>query len=43
MCEIASRRSNENLPVHSFQSLMADLATVTRNAMAMPTVLTPRL
>ena len=33
--KIASKRTDDNLPVHSFQSLMADLATVTRNTMAM--------
>ena len=35
MCKIASKRTDDNLPVHSFQSLMADLATLTRNTMAM--------
>jgi transposase len=35
MRKIASKRTDDNLPVHSFQSLMADLATVTRNTMAM--------
>jgi transposase len=33
--KVASKRTDDNLPVHSFQSLMADLATVTRNTMAM--------
>jgi hypothetical protein len=31
----ATKRTNDDLPVHSFQSLIADLATVTRNTMAM--------
>jgi len=31
----ATQRTDDNLPVHSFQSLLADLATVTRNTMAM--------
>jgi len=35
MRKIASKRTDDNLPVHSFQTLMADLATVTRNTMAM--------
>jgi hypothetical protein len=35
MRKIASKRTDDNLPVHSFQSLMADLATLTRNTMAM--------
>jgi transposase len=35
MRKIASKRTDDDLPVHSFQSLMADLATVTRNTMAM--------
>jgi transposase len=35
MRKITSKRTDDNLPVHSFQSLMADLATVTRNTMAM--------
>jgi transposase len=34
MRKIASKRTDDNLSVHSFQSLMADLATVTRNTMA---------
>jgi hypothetical protein len=31
----ATKRTHDDLPVHSFQSLLADLATVTRNTMAM--------
>jgi len=31
----ATQRTDDGLPVHSFQSLVADLATVTRNTMAM--------
>jgi len=31
----ATRRTHDGLPVHSFRSLLADLATVTRNTMAM--------
>jgi hypothetical protein len=31
----ATRRTDDDLPVHSFQSLLADLATATRNTMAM--------
>jgi len=31
----ASKRTHDGLPVHSFRSLLADLATVTRNTMAM--------
>ena len=31
----ASKRTDEGLPVHSFRSLLADLATLTRNTMAM--------
>jgi len=30
-----TQRTEDGLPVHSFRSLLADLATVTRNAMAM--------
>jgi hypothetical protein len=30
----ATKRTHDGLPVHSFRSLMADLATVTRNTMA---------
>ncbi len=30
----ATKRTHDGLPVHSFQSLLADLATVTRNTMA---------
>jgi len=33
--KVATRRTDDDLPVHSFQSLMTDLATVTRNTMAM--------
>jgi transposase len=35
MRKVVNKRTDDNLPVHSFQSLMADLATVTRNTMAM--------
>ena len=28
------KRTHDDLPVHSFRSLLADLATVTRNTMA---------
>jgi transposase len=31
----ATKRTHDGLPVHSFRSLLADLATVTRNTMAM--------
>lgn len=31
----ATKRTHDDLPVHSFRSLLADLATVTRNIMAM--------
>jgi hypothetical protein len=31
----ATKRTQDDLPVHSFRSLLADLATVTRNTMAM--------
>jgi hypothetical protein len=31
----ASKRTDDDLPVHSFQSLLTDLATITRNTMAM--------
>ena len=31
----AAKRTDDGLPVHSFRSLLADLATVTRNTMAM--------
>lgn len=31
----ATKRTHDNLPVHSFRSLLADLATITRNTMAM--------
>ena len=30
-----TQRTEDGLPVHSFRSLLADLATVTRNTMAM--------
>lgn len=33
--KVANKRTDDDLPVHSFQSLMTDLATVTRNTMAM--------
>jgi len=33
--KVASKRTDDDLPVHSFQSLLADLATVTRNTMTM--------
>ena len=29
------RRAHDNLPVHSFRQLLAELATITRNTMAM--------
>jgi hypothetical protein len=32
----ATKRTDDDLPVHSFRSLLADLATVTHNIMAMP-------
>ena len=32
-----TQRTEDGLPVHSFRSLLADLATVTRNTMAMAT------
>ena len=31
----ATKRTDDGLPVHSFQSLLAELATFTRNTMAM--------
>ena len=31
--KVATRRTDDDLPVHSFRSLLADLATVTRNTM----------
>ena len=34
--KITTRCTDDGLPVHSFRSLLADLATVTRNTMAMP-------
>jgi len=34
----ASKRTHDGLPVHSFQSLLAELATFTRNTMAMAAV-----
>jgi len=33
----ATKRTDDNLPVHSFQSLLRDLGTITRNIMAVPT------
>jgi len=33
--KIGTKRTEDDLPVHSFQSLLADLATITRNTMAM--------
>src|ERR1700680_4002158 len=33
--KLNARRTDDDLPVHSFQSLIADLATFTRNTMAM--------
>src|SRR5712671_6210387 len=33
--KVNARRTDDDLPVHSFQSLIADLATFTRNTMAM--------
>ena len=33
--KISTKRTDDDLPVHSFQSLLADLATITRNTMAM--------
>ena len=33
--KVNAKRTDDDLPVHSFQSLIADLATFTRNAMAM--------
>jgi hypothetical protein len=33
--KVNARRTDDDLPVHSFQSLVADLATFTRNTMAM--------
>jgi hypothetical protein len=35
MRKVNARRTDDDLPVHSFQSLIADLATFTRNTMAM--------
>jgi transposase len=32
--KIASKRTDDGLPVHSFRTLLADLATITRNTMA---------
>ncbi|MFZ4616743.1 MAG: hypothetical protein ACOYM2_11195, partial [Rectinemataceae bacterium] len=31
--EVAGKRTDDNLPVHSFQSLLKDLATLTLNTM----------
>lgn len=36
--KVATRRTDDGLPVHSFRSLLADLATVTRNTMAISKV-----
>ena len=33
----ATKRSSDGLPVHSFQSLLRDLGTITRNIMALAT------
>ena len=33
--KVNTKRTDDDLPVHSFQSLLADLATFTRNTMAM--------
>ena len=33
--KVNTKRTDDDLPVHSFQSLLADLATITRNTMAM--------
>jgi transposase len=35
MRKVKTHRTDDDLPVHSFQSLLADLATFTRNTMAM--------
>jgi len=35
MRKVATKRTEDGLPVHSFRSLLADLATFTRNTMAM--------
>lgn len=35
MQKVKTHRTDDDLPVHSFQSLLADLATFTRNTMAM--------
>ncbi len=35
--KVATKRTQDGLPVHSFRSLLADLATVTRNTMAVTT------
>jgi hypothetical protein len=34
-CKAATKRADDGLPVHSFQSLLAELTTFTRNTMAM--------
>ena len=36
MLKVNSRRTDDGLPVHSFQTLLQDLATLTRNRVAMP-------
>lgn len=36
--KVATKRTEDGLPVHSFRSLLADLATVTRNTMAVSKV-----
>src|SRR6516164_597747 len=35
---VATKRTDDGLPVHSFRSLIADLATVTRNTMTISKV-----
>ena len=35
--KLATKRTDDDLPVHSFQSLLDDLATFTRNTMALAT------
>ena len=34
--KVASRKTFDNLPVHSFQTLMRDLATLTYNEVSLP-------
>jgi hypothetical protein len=36
--KVATKRTDDGLPVHSFRSLIADLATVTRNIMTISKV-----